>query len=744
MSKMMFKKPADSWIYALPMGNGSLGAMVYGGAAQEKISLNHDTLWSGKPKKITKDGAHEAYLEAKQLTFEGKYVEAHQVLTDRFLADNSEIYLPFGDLFLDFNIAGEIEGYRRYLELSNALLTVVFRAGKVNYKREYFTSFPDEVLAIRISADAEKKISFVLRVESQLKNCTKCENDLYILEGECPGYSHADDVRNVMDYEYSDILEEKGILFRGGVKIINSGGSVEYSERGICVKEADSAVILLSIKTSFDGYDKFPAVKGKEYVNALSNVLLSAADKGWDTLLDRHQEDYCRLFQKISLDLGTSGREDMPTDERLQRFKEDFNDISLYTLMFDFGRYLMIASSREGSQASNLQGIWNDSMLPPWRSNYTVNINTEMNYWPTLMCGLENCYEPLIRFIQERSEAGKLTAKSFYHARGFVMHHNSDIWAHTTAVTNDATWGFWNGASGWFCHHLYDYYEYTMDRNYLEQVCYPIMKEGAMFYLDLLCDRGDGVLVICPSTSPENRFCWGDNKTVAVSKFTTMSNTIAYELFENCLKVMKELELSDSEFELELKYALDNMKPFIIGSDGRILEWNEEFQESHAEHRHISHLYALHPAHMITPEKTPALAESCRSILQKRGDGGSGWSLAWKINMYARLNDGNQALKVMKKQLEYTTETICSISGGGTYPNLFCAHPPFQIDGNFGFVSGVLEMLADVRDGELKLLPALPDEWKEGKLKGLRIKGNKIIDIEWKEGKVCAFLCYPG
>lgn len=736
MSRILFKQPAKEWIYALPLGNGSLGAMVYGAVNKEKISLNHDTLWSGRPKRIAKEGAYEAYLETKRLAFEENYVEAHKVAGENFLMPGSEVYLPFGDLNIDFIVASEVTSYRRWLELADSLLTVEFSAEGVNYRREYFVSFPDQVLAIRLTADAAKKISFSLRMETPLKGRTGWEDDLYILDGECPGCSCTGEKRSEYLYEYPQAPEEKGILFRGGVKVLAKGAAVETDAKGVDVKEADSAVILLSIKTSFNGFDKLPATEGREYINALSETLQSAADRGWEILLERHLKDYHDQYDKIALDLGQSGREEMAIDERLRKFNEDFDDISLYTLLFDFGRYLTIAASREGSQATNLQGIWNASMMPPWRSNYTVNINTEMNYWPTLMCGLENCFEPLVRFMQERSVAGEMTAQECYHARGFVMHHNSDIWAHTTPVDNNATWGFWHGAGGWLCRHLYDYYEYTLDEKYLAESCFPIMKKSALFYLDLLCDRGDGKLAICPATSPENRFYWGEQEKVAVAKYTTMSDCIAYDLFENCIKAMNVLGISDSEFEAELKHALENMQPVNVGSDGRILEWGGELLESEVSHRHISHLYALHPAHMITPEKTPQLAESCRKVLKMRGMDGSGWSIAWKINMYARLNDGNSALELMKKQLAYTTEKTTKVQGGGTYPNLFCAHPPFQIDGNYGFVSGLLEMLADVRDGELKLLPALPDEWIEGKLRGLRIKGNRVIDIEWKDGKL--------
>lgn len=739
MSMMFYKQPAAEWNEALPLGNGSLGAMVFGDARKELVQLNHDTLWSGRPGKLEKEGAYEAYEEAKRLTFEGKYEEAHLFLNEKFLCGFTNSYLPFGDMHVDMDLDGEISDYKRCLDLAQALMSVEFICEGVQYKREYFVSFPDEVMAIRLSADKPGKMNARLSMESPLKHVCEINGNDFILDGECPGEVCAKASDCTKDYDYPQEPENRGVQFLGGMKVLNQGGELVSCDasRTICVKGADSVVILFAVKTSFNGFDKLPFLEGKEYRQVLHNVLEAAAKYSWEELLAHHLSDYQPLFNKIKLDLGESGLEHLPTDERLRRFGEEKDDMSLITLLFDFGRYLTIASSREHSQATNLQGIWNASMTPPWRSNYTVNINTEMNYWPTLMCGLENCYEPLIRFMQERSVAGAYTAQKFYHARGFVIHHNTDIWAHTAAVESNAQYGFWHGASGWLCHNLYDYYEYTLDKKYLAETCYPIMKKAAEFYLDILCDRGDGKLALCPSTSPENMFVYGDGKQSSVAKYTAMSDCIAYELFENCLKAMQELGVEETAFSAELRHALQNMQPITVGTDGRILEWNEDFEEKEITHRHVSHLYALHPAHMITPKKTPELADACRKTLEVRGDDGTGWSLAWKINMYARLNDGNHALQLLEKQLKYIEPTtVKTWKGGGTYPNLFCAHPPFQIDGNFGFVSGVLEMLVDVRDGELCLLPALPDKWKKGSLTGVRVKGGKTLDIVWEDGKL--------
>ncbi len=732
--KTFYMSPATCFTEALPLGNGSIGAMVYGGISEETVSLNHDTLWSGLPKSIQKEGTYDAFLQARRYVTEGKYAEAHRLLSSDFLSTNSENYLPLGDMQLSFDYVSDATDYRRELNLEDAQVSVFYRQNGYRYTRNSFISYPDDIMVMRLMTDAPSGLSFTLSLRSPLRSQTHAEGAYLMLDGECPGYSHADDPENRQVYEYSDRSDMRGILFRAGVKVI-AEGRVTVEDGSIRVENASEAVILFSVKTSFNGYDKLPAVCGRPYKEPLLQTLAAAEALGYGQLLLRHTADYRALYTQVSLDLGKSGRENLPTDERLRLFQTDKNDNSLYTLLFDFGRYLQIASSRSGSEAANLQGIWNESLCPPWRSNYTANINTEMNYFPTLMCGLFDCFQPLVRFMEDRRTAGKVTAAHDYHARGFAMHHNSDIWAHTTAVSKDAQWGFWHGAGGWMSHHLFDYYEYTLDRDYLQNTCFPIMKDAALFYLDLLCDRGDGKWSLVPMTSPENMFFTKDGERSAVAKYTTMSDAIAYELFLNCQKAIAILG-GEEAFLQELHTALSHMDPFRIDSRGRLMEWNEEFEETEPLHRHISHLYALHPAHLITPESTPELAEACQKTLDARGDDGTGWSLGWKLNFRARLNDGESALRLLDRQLSYVSGTQNGVGcmGGGTYSNLFDAHPPFQIDGNLGAVSGILEMLVDTRNGALRLLPALPRKWHSGSLRGVRVKGGKILDIVWKDG----------
>ena len=739
--KTFYTSPASQWVEAQPLGNGRIGAMVYGGTDKETVCLNHDTLWSGRPKNIEIPNFREGFEKARELALAGNYAEAHKTVNQNCLGEYMENYLPFGDLEIEFCQAdGEVLGYSRTLDLENALLTVGFSRGGVDFKREYFVSYPDDVLAIKMSASVCGALSFSASLSSKLKSATECDRDILKLKGECPGQSHNPETQED-DIVYFDEDEKRGVLFCGALKVHTSGGETVYDNGRITVKGADKAVLILSIKTSFGGYNIPPALSGIPYEENAVSAVNSASKAGYQTLLDRHKNDFSEMFNRISLDLGKSGREDMPTDQRLLKLKEDGNDISLYTLLFDFGRYLLISSSRKGSTATNLQGIWNNSLTPPWRSGYTLNINTQMNYWPALMCGLEDCYTPLIDLIKTLSVSGTDTASRLYGARGFCVHHNSDIWGATTPVKLDARWGFWNGGGGWLCQHLFEYYKYTLDTDFLKITAFPIMKKGAEFYLDLLCERGDGHYSVILSTSPENSFAYidgnGNKITSAVAKYTTMSDTIAFELFDNCLKCIDILGLDEPAFKAELENAVSKMDIFRIMSDGRLAEWNEEFGEPETTHRHISHLYGLHPASLITVKDTPELAKACKKTLEARGDGGTGWSLSWKVNCFARLNDGNHALKLLNLQLNPVDSlTISYEAQGGTYPNLFDAHPPFQIDGNFGVVSGILEMLARVADEGVELLPALPDAWKNGSLKGLRIKGNKILDLEWKDGKV--------